>query len=152
MISLVIPVYNEKASLEELLRRVVAVDMPKELVVVDDCSTDGSREILVRLAERGLDALAGAQPSNQNTLVVLFQETNQGKGAALRRGFELRPHPRRSGARIRKRCPSSAAMTFLQRKLQVGFPCTQTTSRPRPDSTQAIVPPGTASCRGGWGN
>ncbi len=46
MISLVIPVYNEKTSLEELLRRVVAVDMPKELVVVDDCSTDGSREIL----------------------------------------------------------------------------------------------------------
>ena len=46
MISLVIPVYNEKASLEELLRRVVAVDMPKELIVIDDCSTDGSREIL----------------------------------------------------------------------------------------------------------
>jgi len=54
MISLVIPVYNEKASLEELLRRVVAVDMPKELIVVDDFSTDGSREVLSRLAERGL--------------------------------------------------------------------------------------------------
>jgi len=87
MVSLVIPVYNEKASLEELLRRVVAVDMPKELVVVDDCSTDGSREILLQLAERGLDALSGARPSNRNTLVVLFQEKNQGKGAALRRGF-----------------------------------------------------------------
>ncbi|MGZ3446615.1 MAG: glycosyltransferase family 2 protein [Myxococcaceae bacterium] len=87
MISLVIPVYNEKTSLEELLRRVVAVDMPKELVVVDDCSTDGSREILLALAERGLAGLHGARPVNENRLRVLFQETNQGKGAALRRGF-----------------------------------------------------------------
>jgi len=87
MISLVIPVYNEKASLEELLRRVVAVDMPKELIVVDDFSTDGSREVLSRLAERGLAGLEGAHPANENRLQVLFQERNQGKGAALRRGF-----------------------------------------------------------------
>jgi glycosyltransferase involved in cell wall biosynthesis len=87
MISLVIPVYNEKASLEELLRRVVAVDIPKELIVVDDCSTDGSREILSVLAERGVAGLSGAHPANENRLEVLFQEKNQGKGAALRRGF-----------------------------------------------------------------
>jgi len=80
-------VYNEKASLEELLRRVVAVDMPKELIVVDDFSTDGSREVLSRLAERGLAGLEGAHPANENRLEVLFQEKNQGKGAALRRGF-----------------------------------------------------------------
>ena len=87
MISLVIPVYNEKASLEELLRRVVAVDMPKELIVVDDFSTDGSREVLSRLAERGLAGLEGAHPANENRLELLFQEKNQGKGAALRRGL-----------------------------------------------------------------
>ena len=87
MISLVIPVYNEKASLEELLRRVVAVDMPKELIVVDDFSTDGSREVLSQLSKRGLAGLEGAHPANENRLEVLFQERNQGKGAALRRGF-----------------------------------------------------------------
>ena len=87
MISLVIPVYNEKASLEELLRRVVAVDMPKELIVVDDFSTDGSREVLTRLAEHGLAGLHGAHPANENELQILFQAQNQGKGAALRRGF-----------------------------------------------------------------
>src|SRR5499433_2373531 len=87
MISLVNPVYNENASLEELLRRVVAVDVPKELIVVDDFSTDGSREVLARLAERGLAGLPGAHPVNENRLEVLFQERNQGKGAALRRGF-----------------------------------------------------------------
>ena len=87
MVSLVIPVYNEKATLEELLRRVVAVDRAKELVIIDDCSTDGSRVVLARLAERGLDGLPGARPVNENHLLVLFQEANQGKGAALRRGF-----------------------------------------------------------------
>ncbi len=87
MVSLVIPVYNEKATLEELLRRVVAVDMAKEVVIIDDCSTDGSREVLLRLAERGLDGLPGARPANENRLQIFFQETNQGKGAALRRGF-----------------------------------------------------------------
>src|SRR3974390_886377 len=87
MISLVIPVYNEKGSLEELLRRVVAVDMPKELIVVDDFSTDGSREVLTRLAERGLAGLPDVRPVNENQLQILFQERNQGKGAALRRGF-----------------------------------------------------------------
>jgi len=87
MISLVIPVYNEKASLEELLRRVVAVDMPKELIVIDDFSTDGSREILTRLTEHGLSGLPGVHPVNENVLQILFQEQNQGKGAALRRGF-----------------------------------------------------------------
>jgi glycosyltransferase involved in cell wall biosynthesis len=88
LVSLVIPVYNEKATLEELLRRVVAVDMRKELVLVDDASTDGSREVVQSLAQLGLAALPGAQPRNETRLQLLFQERNQGKGAALRRGFE----------------------------------------------------------------
>jgi glycosyltransferase involved in cell wall biosynthesis len=86
LVSVVIPVFNELPTLAELLRRVVAVDFPKELVIVDDCSRDGSREFLQRLAEQGLPLLGG-QPRNHNALRVLFQPRNQGKGAALRRGF-----------------------------------------------------------------
>lgn len=88
LVSVIIPVFNERPTLPELLRRLVRVDFPKELVVVDDCSRDGSRELLERLAHGGLAALEGAEPANENRLRVLFQPENQGKGAALHRGFQ----------------------------------------------------------------
>jgi glycosyltransferase involved in cell wall biosynthesis len=88
LVSLVIPVYNELGTLAELLRRVLAVDMRKELVIIDDCSTDGSRELLQRLAAEGLAVLGNPRSVNDSSLRVLFQDTNQGKGAALRRGFQ----------------------------------------------------------------
>ena len=88
LVSVIIPVFNEMNTLAEILRRVIAVDFPKELVVIDDCSTDGSRELLERLQTQGLKGLEGAAPRNVNTLKVLLQPKNAGKGAAIRRGFE----------------------------------------------------------------
>ncbi len=87
LVSVIMPVFNEGPTLAEILRRVVAVDFPKEIVIVDDCSTDSGRELLQHLAQEGLAALSGVAPRNRNDLRVLFQDTNQGKGAALHRGF-----------------------------------------------------------------
>ncbi len=85
--SVVIPVFNELPTLPEVIRRVVAVDFDKEVLLVDDCSTDGSREFLERLSTEGLAAIEGAAPKRLKALTVLLQPRNQGKGAALRRGF-----------------------------------------------------------------
>jgi glycosyltransferase involved in cell wall biosynthesis len=87
-VSLVIPVYNELPTLAEILRRIVAIDFAKELLLVDDGSTDGSRELLERIDREGLQAVEGILPRNENTVRVLLQPRNLGKGAALRRGFE----------------------------------------------------------------
>ena len=73
-LSVVIPVYNEKNTILELLNRVRNVNMPKEIIVVDDFSTDGTREILTSL------------PASDD-LKVILQPQNGGKGAALRAGF-----------------------------------------------------------------
>ncbi|HXB54508.1 MAG TPA: glycosyltransferase family 2 protein [Vicinamibacteria bacterium] len=75
LLTVVMPVYNEAATVEEMVGRVLAVPLRLELIAVDDGSRDGSREILLRLAgEMGFK--------------VLLQERNQGKGAAVRRGIE----------------------------------------------------------------
>jgi glycosyltransferase involved in cell wall biosynthesis len=74
-LSVVIPVFNERSTIAEIIRRVQAVDvgLEKEIVVVDDGSTDGTREILEALAVPDL--------------TVILHERNLGKGAALRTGF-----------------------------------------------------------------
>lgn len=76
VLSVVIPVYNEKKTIREILRRVRAVPINKQIIVVDDCSRDGTRELLREIAEQEPD------------LTVVFHEVNQGKGAALRTGFK----------------------------------------------------------------
>ncbi len=82
-LSILVPVFNEAKSLEIAIRRVRSVRLPKEIIVIDDGSTDGSRQILERLQREARD---GADPLNE--LKVFFQAMNQGKGAALRAGVK----------------------------------------------------------------
>ncbi len=92
-VSIVIPVYNEKGTIEEILRRVLDTEMRKEVIIVDDCSTDGTRQILESMAARqaNRESAAPAQDGGEaielRDLHFLFQTPNQGKGATLRRGF-----------------------------------------------------------------
>src|SRR5947199_144908 len=93
-VSIVIPVYNEKSTIDEILRRVLDTETRKEVIVVDDCSTDGTRQILENMAARQANGEAFAPAQDGSDPIVLrdlkfcFQTPNQGKGAALRRGFE----------------------------------------------------------------
>ncbi|MGH9455659.1 MAG: glycosyltransferase family 2 protein, partial [Terriglobia bacterium] len=93
-LSVVIPVYNERATIEEVLCRVQAVELEKEIIVVDDGSTDGTRDFLDQVAltgaqrPGGLAVRQGESWLRTDNIRVLFQPRNQGKGAALRCGFE----------------------------------------------------------------
>jgi glycosyltransferase involved in cell wall biosynthesis len=92
-LSIVIPVYNEKVTIEEILRRVLDTDGRKEVIVVEDCSTDGTRQLLESMAARQAKGETtappqdGADPIELRDLRFCFQAQNHGKGAALRRGF-----------------------------------------------------------------
>jgi glycosyltransferase involved in cell wall biosynthesis len=77
-LSIIVPCYNEKATIEKILEEVMDVKLgttKKEIIVVDDGSKDGTREVLKNLAAKHKD------------IKLLFQATNQGKGAALKRGI-----------------------------------------------------------------
>ncbi len=75
VLSVVIPVYNEIKTIREILRQVRTVPLNKQIILVDDCSKDGTRDLLREWTETEPD------------LTILFHEQNQGKGAALRTGF-----------------------------------------------------------------
>jgi glycosyltransferase involved in cell wall biosynthesis len=74
LLTVVMPVYNELTTVEEVVRRVVALPLRVQLVVVDDCSTDGTGDLLARLRD-------------ELGFTLVRQPKNQGKGAALRTGF-----------------------------------------------------------------
>ena len=74
-LSVVIPVFNEQETLLEILGRVRATPFEKEIILIDDCSVDNTREILKTL-------------EGDEDLTILYHDVNQGKGAALRTGFQ----------------------------------------------------------------
>lgn len=76
LVSVVVPCFNEKPTIMTLIERVLAAPFNKEIILVDDGSTDGTREVLQQKA--------AAMP----TVRIFFQDRNRGKGAALRRGFQ----------------------------------------------------------------
>ena len=78
-LSILVPVYNEERTLEEVVRRVSAVPEPKEIIIVDDGSKDRSQEILRRLEQESDRA---NDPNNE--IRVFFQPQNRGKGAAIK--------------------------------------------------------------------
>jgi glycosyltransferase involved in cell wall biosynthesis len=92
-LSVVIPVYNERETIERVLERVQAVEIEKEIVIVDDGSTDGTREFLLSLTRRCRESRRLMLPLTRSWLRtdnirVFFQPENRGKGAAVRRGFD----------------------------------------------------------------
>lgn len=78
LLSVVIPVFNEAKTIETILDRIESVELPlhKEIIVVDDFSSDGTREILRNFV------------GGENNIKVIYHEENKGKGAALKTGFE----------------------------------------------------------------
>lgn len=74
-VSVIIPVYNEKSTIEEILKRVEAQEIATEILVIDDGSTDGTRDILAAMNEEG-------------GLRIILHDRNRGKGAAVRTGFQ----------------------------------------------------------------
>ena len=74
LLTVVMPIYNERATVEEIIDRVLAVPLRIELIAIDDASTDGSRDLVAALAQR-------------RGFAHLLQDRNQGKGAAVRRGI-----------------------------------------------------------------
>lgn len=73
-LSILIPVFNERATILEIIKRVQAVPFEKEIIVVDDGSTDGTRELLPQVEQQGA--------------IVLYHERNQGKGAAIQTALQ----------------------------------------------------------------
>lgn len=76
-LSIVIPCFNEMRTIESIIQKVLAVELPlaRELIIVDDCSTDKTRDYLQTL-------------SSHKEIKIVFHPVNRGKGAALRTGFE----------------------------------------------------------------
>ncbi len=75
LLSVLVPVFNERDTVREIVQRIQQVDVDKEIIMIDDYSTDGTRKILKEIE------------SENDNVRVLFHERNKGKGAAIRTGI-----------------------------------------------------------------
>jgi len=78
LLSIIMPVFNEQATIRQIIQKVLAVPLNLELVIVDDCSTDGTREAVQSLQETTADP----------RITIIYHPRNQGKGAAIRTGLQ----------------------------------------------------------------
>jgi len=78
-LSVIIPVFNEKATIEEIIKKVKKVPVEKEIIVVDDGSTDGTSNILKKVAD---------EKKINNEIKIILKEKNEGKGVAIREGLK----------------------------------------------------------------
>ncbi len=83
LLSVVVPIYNECETLHLILEKIQEVPINKEIILVDDCSKDGTRDLLEEMEK----AQAEGERDPRNCFVFAYHEKNQGKGAALRTGF-----------------------------------------------------------------
>ena len=86
-LSVIVPAFNERSTILELIRRVCVVPIDKEIIIVDDGSTDGTREMLQELGEAHPDGELEGPAGVRNQLRLIFHSTNGGKGVAVRNGF-----------------------------------------------------------------
>ena len=81
LLSVVMPIFNERQTLKTVVQKVMQVPIRKELILVDDASTDGTRDILPEIEREAID-------DPLNTIRIEYHDQNRGKGAALKTGFE----------------------------------------------------------------